>query len=295
MMRLPWLWPATIILSALGAGLANLIIPGTILGTIVIIWFLFVCPGMVLVRALDLNQSAIEWTLALALSLAIDAIVAGILLYAGKWSPTSTLEILIGLCLGGGLVQLISLHLAPAIGAKQFTVLHLTRSSTLFAILLTLLVSLSLVVGLWPYGTYSSSHSAPLATPHQMTPHTNPESTVVSTPTLSSTSEVVGAYSGTIYNIPVNLTTKMSLTGIQQGNVSGIFTGLLFSSPFKGSLDASKHIHFMVTDATGKAVLSFDGTVRADGNLVGNYCGLDQQGQCGGKYGYGIWSVGPAR
>jgi len=101
-----WLWPTIIILSAVAAGLVNFAFTDTALRPIVVFWFLFVCPGMVLVRFLRLNEPIVEWTLALALSFAIDAIVAGILLYAGRWSPTGILSILIGLSLCGAIVQL---------------------------------------------------------------------------------------------------------------------------------------------------------------------------------------------
>jgi len=104
--RSDWLWPTIIILSAVAAGLVNFAFTGTALRPIVVFWFLFVCPGMVLVRFLRLNEPIVEWTLALALSFAIDAIVAGILLYAGRWSPTGILSILIGLSLCGAIVQL---------------------------------------------------------------------------------------------------------------------------------------------------------------------------------------------
>jgi hypothetical protein len=104
--RSDWLWPTIIILSAVAAGLVNFAFTGTALRPIVVFWFLFVCPGMVLVRFLRLNEPIVEWTLALALSFAIDAIVAGILLYAGRWSPSGILSILIGLSLCGAIVQL---------------------------------------------------------------------------------------------------------------------------------------------------------------------------------------------
>ncbi len=64
---------------------------------------------MALVRFLHLKEPVVEWTLALALSFAIDGSVAGILLYAGKWSPTGTLMILIGLSIGGALLQFVLL------------------------------------------------------------------------------------------------------------------------------------------------------------------------------------------
>jgi len=61
---------------------------------------------MALVRFFRLEELLVEWILALALSFAVDAIVAGILLYAGSWSPTATLGILMGISLGGAILQM---------------------------------------------------------------------------------------------------------------------------------------------------------------------------------------------
>lgn len=81
-------------------------------------WFLFICPGMVLVRFLRLHEAIVEWTLALALSFVIDAIVAGIQLYAGRWSPTATLIIVMGLSIVCAFMQLITM--LPALNEEQF-------------------------------------------------------------------------------------------------------------------------------------------------------------------------------
>ena len=62
---------------------------------------LFVCPGMTLVRFLQLQEGITEWTLALAMSLVIDTLVAGIQLYTGTWSTEATLIIIIVLCIAG--------------------------------------------------------------------------------------------------------------------------------------------------------------------------------------------------
>jgi len=111
MKRWTLLWPAVIILSALVAGLVNFVIPGAAGQPIIVMWFLFVCPGMVLVRFFRLSEPVSEWTLAIALSLAIDAIVAGIQMYAGLWSPQATLAILIGFCLVGAIAQIAQLEI----------------------------------------------------------------------------------------------------------------------------------------------------------------------------------------
>jgi hypothetical protein len=57
-------------------------------------------------------------------------------------------------------------------------------------------------------------------------------------------------------------------------------------------IDTQKHIQFTVAEYAGQVMLSFDGSMRSDGALAGNYCSLNQQGQCAGGE-YGLWSVSP--
>lgn len=101
-----------------------------------------------------------------------------------------------------------------------------------------------------------------------------------------------------LYTIPLDLKTKMPLTIIQrnQSNIRGDFTGfqangLQVNEPFSGMIDTQRHIQFTVTEYRGQIILSFDGLMHSDGTLVGNYCSLNQQGQCAGEY--GLWSVVP--
>ena len=109
-MRSSWLWPTIIILSAGAASLVTFVMPASPMRPIVVMWFLFICPGIAPVRLLRLNEPVVEWTLAIALSFAMDAIVAGIQLYVGRWSPTLTLEIVIALSLAGVIIQLTTMH-----------------------------------------------------------------------------------------------------------------------------------------------------------------------------------------
>ncbi len=107
---------------------------------------------------------------------------------------------------------------------------------------------------------------------------------------------VASTYKGTIHDIPMKLTTSMSLTGIEQrqGNITGYFgeaSGPQGKGPFRGTVTATKHIQFTVTNATRHAILSFDGAMQSDGTLAGTYCSLDQGGRCSGDY--GLWSVTP--
>jgi len=71
-------------------------------------WFLFLCPGMAFVRLLRVGESLTELTLALALSLAINAIVAITMLYTGTWSPKWGLGIVIGISMCGAALQALT-------------------------------------------------------------------------------------------------------------------------------------------------------------------------------------------
>ena len=102
-----WLYPTMIILSIVAASLVTFVFSDTVVHPVLIMWFLFVCPGMTVVRFLQLNEVVIEWLLALALSIAIDAFIAGILLYAGWWSPIHIFIVLISFCLIGAMVQFV--------------------------------------------------------------------------------------------------------------------------------------------------------------------------------------------
>ena len=106
MIRSTWLWPIVITVSALSAGLFVFADIQSPLRAPVIWWFLLVCPGMAFVRALRFTDRIAVWSLAIALSLALDAIVAGLMLYAGMWSPPIGLAVLIGLSLIGVVLQL---------------------------------------------------------------------------------------------------------------------------------------------------------------------------------------------
>lgn len=109
-MRSSWLWPAISILSAGATIFVTLVVPASPLRSLVVMWFLCVCPGIAPVRLLRFHEPVVEWTLVVALSFALDALVGGIQLYAGRWSPTLTLEILIALSLAGAIVQLATRH-----------------------------------------------------------------------------------------------------------------------------------------------------------------------------------------
>ena len=181
---------------------------------------------------------------------------------------------------------------------KQPGAPHARKHRVLLPILLALLVSLSLGTLLLSYiaGTYKPVSTTPTTAQHQATSPSSARPTGVSTPNPSV--NIVASYNGTIHNIPLDLTTNMSLTRMQQSqrNIRGYFAGsqangLQVNEPFSGIIDAHGHIHFTVAEYAGQVILSFNGTVQADGTLAGSYCNLGQNGQCAGEY--GLWSAAP--
>ncbi len=98
-------WPVLITLSALGVGWLTFADIGSPARFWLTCWFMFICPGMAWVRLLRLPESYVEWSLAIALSLALAAIVSGVMLYAGVWSPRWGVAVLIGISEVGAIGQ----------------------------------------------------------------------------------------------------------------------------------------------------------------------------------------------
>ena len=107
LMRFQLIWPGVIVGSAVTSGLFFFLGLASPLRLILTLWFLLVCPGMAFVRLLRFDESYYEWTLAIALSISLDALVACILLYTGFWSIELGLSIVIMISLLGVLLQLL--------------------------------------------------------------------------------------------------------------------------------------------------------------------------------------------
>jgi eukaryotic-like serine/threonine-protein kinase len=105
--------------------------------------------------------------------------------------------------------------------------------------------------------------------------------------------ELAQHYQGSVHDLLTNTSTEMTLTQVQQNSqvINGNFAGLGRKTTFSGVLDTSKHLFFSIARSNGQASLFFEGSIRTDGNLVGNYCRQDASGQCTGNY--GIWSISP--
>ena len=105
------------------------------------------------------------------------------------------------------------------------------------------------------------------------------------------------SYSGSIHNVPANVSSSLSLKIQQKGaSISGYLAlgpGLLGSGNFSGTVFTDNRIQFLVP-ASGKILpLFFQGYIRPDGSLSGKYCSY-QYGQCDYTAGgYGTWNAAP--
>ena len=120
MIRSDWLWPLVITISALGAGFVSLWNVDSPLRAPITLWFLFVCPGLAIVRLLHLRDGLTEWAIAIGLSLAIETGVNEVLLYAGMWAPQWGLLVVITITLLALIPQIPVLRRASTeIGASR--------------------------------------------------------------------------------------------------------------------------------------------------------------------------------
>ncbi len=108
-MQRSWLWPIAIIFLSIAAFIAILKFSGTPVSLLFVLGFLCICPGMVLVRFMHFASVATEWTLALALSIALDGSIACLYLYAGRWSPFGIFVTLFILSITGACIQLFTI------------------------------------------------------------------------------------------------------------------------------------------------------------------------------------------
>jgi hypothetical protein len=100
-------WPVLIIFSAVLAGIFVWSNSGGILRSILLFWFILICPGMALIRLLQLKDLLSEWVLAVVLSLVLSALVAEFMVVTHLWSPPTGLAVLIGISLMGAALQII--------------------------------------------------------------------------------------------------------------------------------------------------------------------------------------------
>jgi hypothetical protein len=97
-------WPQIAAASALIAGLFVLTGVHSPARVLVVVWFITVCPGIALVRWLELEDPVAELAVAIGVSLSLVTLLAGFAILAGLWSPTTTLVVLIGITLAASVV-----------------------------------------------------------------------------------------------------------------------------------------------------------------------------------------------
>ena len=107
MQRSSWLWPFILVCWTILAAISLFVVPTNPLRPVVMLGFLTICPGMALVRHLRLSNAVSELTIAVALSIAIDAIVAALFLYAGHWVPNAIFIVLMEITIVCILLQLV--------------------------------------------------------------------------------------------------------------------------------------------------------------------------------------------
>ena len=101
-------WISVIIVSCIGVALGMVGNFGGSVRPLLAFWFLLVCPGMAFVPLLHLKEHFTELTLAVALSIGLDTLVAEAMVLNRLWSPTWGLFALICLTLSGLALQVLS-------------------------------------------------------------------------------------------------------------------------------------------------------------------------------------------
>ncbi len=99
--------PALIVAAALGSVALALLDTGGAVRHVLVLGFLLLGPGLALAGLLELRDPVAELTIAVALSIAIDGLVAGVGLYAHAWSPERTLVIVAAVAIAGSAAQLV--------------------------------------------------------------------------------------------------------------------------------------------------------------------------------------------
>ncbi len=165
------------------------------------------------------------------------------------------------------------------------------KSVLLISLCLAFLIIVGGGLSFWSY--MRNNHTTTSVASSQASPLSTSPTSKPSPSEANSYTHIKSTYRGTVHDLSTDSSTEMSLMKISQNNerITGSFTGLHVSRPFTGVLDNSQHIFLTVKGNASHSPVFFEGAVRSDGNLAGNYCNVDQTGQCTGNY--GLWSVAP--
>lgn len=131
-------WPLVIAVSGIAVALTMFAGFGSPLRPIVVIWFLTVCPGMALVRMLPIKDGLTEFTLGIAVSLAMDALLAEVMVYTKLWSSAWALGILVGISYAGAASQVVRTRMAEHDRNGDIRVLKIAAAIALMIVVLVI-------------------------------------------------------------------------------------------------------------------------------------------------------------
>ncbi len=99
-------WPAISVASTAAVAAAAATGGSSTVRTLLVVWFLLTCPGMVLARLVDLDGVFEEASVGIGLSLAINLVVALSLVYVGVWSAGAVFGTVAAVTVGAALIAL---------------------------------------------------------------------------------------------------------------------------------------------------------------------------------------------
>ncbi len=167
---------------------------------------------------------------------------------------------------------------------------HVPRLEKRGKLLPALIAVLLIVVAGTSFLSYLAFGSL-LSSPPKAT-STAPAPTFTPTSVVSDFPNIAPSYAGKIGDIMTGIQTAMYLTKVQQkqGNIQGYFQGLDMVGPFKGTVTHAGSLLFKVTIWQGNGALSFEGTIKVGGEIVGTFEVLDQHGNFTGES--GLYNLG---
>ena len=100
------IWPAVIILSAIGVGITTWLNVAGPFRAVLSFWFMLICPGMAFIRLFRLKDSLAEWIIGIAASIALSMLLTEFMVLKKLWSPSYGLLALIVISILGALLQI---------------------------------------------------------------------------------------------------------------------------------------------------------------------------------------------
>ncbi len=100
-------WPLVLVTTTVLLGVLIKLEPGDPLRLAVTFAYLLICPGMAIVRLLNLKNHLMEWVLAIGASITIDLLLSEIMVITHLWSPIAAFFAIGLFCVAGAMVQVI--------------------------------------------------------------------------------------------------------------------------------------------------------------------------------------------